>query len=126
MGVSTYVIGFGSVAQSNPAALTEWAAAGGTTNFYPAESPQALSQALGTISGQVTLASCAITPDRRPTELDELSVVIDGDVIPRDPVHGWQYDPATNTITFYGNACTRIRSESVQSVRLDYGCTVIE
>jgi hypothetical protein len=43
--------------------------------------------------------------------------------IPSDPAQGWQYDPATNQITFYGSSCQALQSGSVSDVDVVYGCT---
>jgi hypothetical protein len=42
----------------------------------------------------------------------------------RDPTHqdGWDYDPATGTLTFYGPACQAIQDGSVLDVDIVYGC----
>lgn len=35
---------------------------------------------------------------------------------------GWDYDPTTNTITFYGADCATVQSGSVTNVQVDFGC----
>ena len=44
--------------------------------------------------------------------------------IPRDPTHmnGWDYDPATNQITFYGPACDALKAGTVTDVDIVFGC----
>ena len=37
-------------------------------------------------------------------------------------MNGWDYDPATNTVTFYGDACDAIEADEVDTVSLVFGC----
>ncbi len=48
----------------------------------------------------------------------------DGPLIPRNEARtsGWDYDEATNTITFYGAECDQLQSGSVGEVNVDFGC----
>ena len=45
-------------------------------------------------------------------------------LVDRDPTHmsGWDYDPATNRVTFYGPACDSIQSGEVETVSIVFGC----
>jgi hypothetical protein len=122
-GIKTFVIGFGDI-NADPTTLQAMAVAGMTDNYYPANSPADLQAALDAISGTVTSASCSFALDTVPPDPSKLSVTLDGAVIPRDPSHatGWDYDPATNTITFYGSTCDEIASGTGSVVGVDYGC----
>jgi hypothetical protein len=42
----------------------------------------------------------------------------------RDPSHagGWDYDPATNQVTFYGGDCDTLRAAG--ELVIQYGCPV--
>jgi hypothetical protein len=123
-GIKTFVIGFGDVAVSDPTVLNQFATAGGTGSYYPATSPAQLQQALQSISGSIVQVSCTFDLQAVPPDASKLSVTLDGNQIPRDPNHamGWDYDPATNTITFYGATCNSIQSGSGGTLGIDYGC----
>lgn len=123
-GINTFVIGFGSVLTADPTTLMSMATAGGTAMYYSASSPAELTAALNAISGMVIVPSCTYMLSGPPADPSLLAVSIDGVPIPRDPSHttGWDYDPGTNTITFYGDTCTQVQSGSVMSLHVDYGC----
>lgn len=124
-GVNTYVLGFGSGFGSDPSALNRMATAGGTGMPYSADSASSLDAALDAIAAEVIPPSCTVElggPTRDP-RLFQVRFD-DGPLIPRDEsrARGWDYDPATNTITFYGPDCTAIESGSVENVDVDFGC----
>ncbi len=124
VGIKVFVVGFGDVASADPAFLTQLAQAGGTGNFFAANSPGQLQQALQAISGTVVQASCSFALASRPQDQTKLAVTLNGTQVPRDPSHGtgWDYDAASNTITFYGDTCNGIQSGNGASVGVDYGC----
>ena len=124
VGIKTYVLGFGDVAAADPTTLESMASAGGTGMFYAANSPAQLEAALNLISGQVSVPSCTYTLDSQPVDASKLAVSFDGSPVARSPSHadGWDYDAATNSITFYGAACAQVQSGAVTSVHVDYGC----
>jgi hypothetical protein len=123
-GIKVFVIGFGDVSAADPAFLSALAQAGGTGDFFAANSPQQLQAALASISGTVTQASCSFELETRPQDETKLAVTLDGNDVPRDPSHGtgWDYDASTNTITFYGSTCDQIQSGTGSNVGVDYGC----
>jgi hypothetical protein len=123
-GIKVFVIGFGDVSAADPAFLSQLAQAGGTNDFFAANSPQQLQAALSSISGTVTQASCSFELQSRPQDETKLAVSLDGQDVPRDPSHGtgWDYDAASNTITFYGSTCDAIQNGTGSDVGVDYGC----
>jgi hypothetical protein len=124
-GIKTYVIGFGAgLGAANPQLLTDMAVAGGTTMYYQANSPADLAMALNDISGQVIVPSCSFTLTTEPENPDRLAVSFNGTPVPRSPSHatGWDYDAASNSITFYGASCDELQSGAVTEVHVDYGC----
>jgi hypothetical protein len=123
-GIKVFVIGFGDVSAADPAFLTQMAQAGGTGDFFAANSPQQLQAALQSISGTVVEASCSFALASRPQDESKLAVTLDGQDVPRDPSHntGWDYDSGSNTITFYGDTCASIQSGTGSNVGVDYGC----
>ncbi len=123
-GIPVYVIGFGDVSVADPGFLNQMASAGGTGSFFAANSPTELQAALQQISGTVTQASCNFQLATVPADQTKLGVTIDGVAVPRDPSHqiGWDYDAATNSITFYGDTCEGIQGGQGANVGVDYGC----
>lgn len=124
-GVNTYVLGFGADISSDPTTLMRMATAGGTTRAYSAATPAELELALDTIAAAVTPASCTIALEgaARNPDLFQISFA-GGPLIPRDVSHtrGWDYDAASNTITFYGSECAQVQSGTVADINVDFGC----
>ena len=54
-----------------------------------------------------------------------LYAFLDETPVPRDEtgVEGFDYDRETNTVTFYGSACTTVRTTSVR-IGIVFGCPV--
>lgn len=124
-GIDTYVLGFGSGFSGDPAALRRMAVAGGTGMPYSATSAAALDAALDAIAAEILPASCTIALDGPARDPALFRVSFDGGpLIPRNPARtsGWDYDAATNTITFYGAECTAVQSGAVDRVDVDFGC----
>ena len=124
-GVTTYVLGFGSAFGSDPSALNRMAAAGGTPRPFSADSPAALDAALDAIAAEIIPPSCTVELDGPTRDPMLFQVRFDGGpLIPRNMSHssGWDYDPATNTITFYGAECAQVQSGSVTNIEVDFGC----
>ncbi len=123
-GIKTFVIGFGSDITADPTTLMSFATAGQTMMYYPANSPDQLNMALAAISGSITSASCTYTLATMPQDITKLTVKVGGMTIPLDHSHtmGWDYDPGTNSITFYGSTCDQIQTGTLTDVSIDYGC----
>lgn len=124
--VKTFVIGFGEtvdpnelngMAQEGGTAIT-----GGSKSYYVASDSTSLSTAFSTIAGKVL--SCTYTLSEVPKDLTQLYVYQGKQQILRDTTHagGWDYDSATNRITFYGAACEALKSGQVASLVIVYGC----
>lgn len=124
-GIRTYVLGFGSGFVGGGAALDRMATAGGTMRPYNASSAAELDTALDMIAAEVLPASCTIELSGPTRDPRLFQVSFDGGgLIPRNEAHtsGWDYDMATNTITFYGAECTQLQSGSIANVDVDFGC----
>ena len=123
-GIPTFVLGFGDAINADPAFLQSMAVAGGTGNYYAANSPAELTTALEAIAGSISVPECTFTLSEVPADIDRLAVYFDDVAVARSPAHidGWDYDPVTNSITFYGAACDQLQSGTVGSVRVDWGC----
>lgn len=126
-GISTFVVGFGS--EVDDVELGKLANAGGKalagkTPYYKADTANGLDKALKDIASQV--ASCSYKVDPAPPDLGLTYVVFDQTtLVPRDPSHvsGWDFDPTTSQITFYGSFCDEVAHFQVQTVDVTYGCS---
>jgi hypothetical protein len=123
--IKTFVVGFGKGA--DPDELNGMAEAGGTAlegdpKYYQADDAQALVDAFAEIAGSVL--SCTFVLDMVPPNPDELYVYINGEEVPRDPIHmdGWDYVPQTNQITFYGPPCALLQSGQAKDLEIIFGC----
>jgi hypothetical protein len=126
--INTFVLGFGGNVNNYPATLQAMAAAGGTGDYFAANSPEELAAALGAIAGEVGLPSCSFRLDR-DQEGNDLIVYQDDELVGQDPSHqdGWDYDPGTNTVTFYGPACDAILGGQTDNVKIQFGgCGEVE
>lgn len=131
-GIKTFVIGFAGGQGLDIAALNSFADAGGTPlpdpniRYYDAADGAALDKALTDIA--VLALSCSYSLDKAPEDPSKLSVFLQNDPakIPQDKTHttGWDYDPATNSVTFYGATCDLIKSGTITDVDVVYGCDV--
>ncbi len=126
-GVPTFVVGFG--AEIDPAQMDVFAAAGGVPNpdpnvdYYQAEDQASLQAAFDSIAAQTL--GCTYVLDKTPDDPDKIYVFFDNtNEVPRDPSHhnGWDYDPNTNQITFYGQACEDLKNGTVTDVDIVLGC----
>jgi hypothetical protein len=124
-GIEVFVLGFGdTVVDTAPDTLDAIAMAGGTERFYPATSPNDLTGALDAIAGKIDQVSCTYALTEVPPDSSELAVRVGDTAIARDPAkgNGWDYDPNTNAITFYGSSCEDLRTGDRGEIRVDYGC----
>lgn len=124
--VKTFAVGFGSSVDANElnnvAQKGGTAIAGGPPYYYVASDAASLAAAFSTIAGQVL--TCVYTLSEKPTDLSQLYVYQSKQPITRDTTHanGWDYDPGTNQITFYGSACQALQSGKVSDLVIVYGC----
>jgi hypothetical protein len=128
-GIDTFVVGFGSgvdVAQMNAFAAAGGRPRAGATKFYDAADEPSLDAALATIAKKAlgcTMKLAAPPPGNDPTQL---YVFFDASPTPvsRDPAHadGWDYDAASDSVTFYGPRCDALRDGTVQKASVVVGC----
>jgi len=117
--IKTYVIGIGTSAGNQN--LTSFAVAGGTGDYFPANSPDALTAALGTIVG--TVASCVFTMAETPPDLDNLGVYLDRTTkVPPAPSDGYSLAADNLTVTFNGSYCDGIKDGTYQLMEVFFGC----
>ena len=125
--VRTYVVGFGGGVDE--AELDAVAVAGHTdrpspaeTKYYQANNAQELADALDLILGDAL--SCSYDLDQTPEDPDLLFVYADDNAVDRDTnqTEGWDYDGATNSVTFYGQVCADLQDGTITDVNIVYGC----
>jgi hypothetical protein len=115
-GYPVYVIGIGP----NPGNLTQIAAAGGTTDFYPVTSPDQLVQALSTITKVV--GSCTFTSAKEPEDPDNVAVYVNKERIDKSEDNGWTYGDTTQDIKLTGSYCDAITAGEDTAVQIIFGC----
>lgn len=126
--VPTFVVGFGAGVDVNQ--MNTFADAGGvpsgdpTNHFYLADDQASLDAALLAIA--TATLSCTFTLGEFPPDPSEIYVFFDNDPagVAQDPSHtqGWDYDAATNQVTFYGVTCDAIKAGTVMDVDIVFGC----
>jgi len=124
--VPTFVLGFGG--EIDPAQMNLFADAGGVpagdpTKYYDASDQASLDAALNTIANKTL--GCVFQLMDMPPNPDEIYVFFNNvDSVARDGTHmkGWDYDPATNQVTFYGQECTDLKAGNVTDVDIVFGC----
>lgn len=128
-GVSTFVLGFGNGIDA--AQMNKFAVAGGVPNsdptdptakYYKANDTTSLQAALGKIAGSIV--GCSFKLNTTPKDPSKIFVFFDNAKVPQDKTHqaGWDYDAASNQITFYGADCDKLKAQQVQDVDVVFGC----
>src|SRR5690606_29266290 len=124
-GIKTYVIGY--TATSDADVLDQLAAAGGTGGHVSAESASELVDALQLVTKEAAVVSCEYQIENGPDRAGYLDVSVGGAPVPHDPDHenGWDYDPQTRTLTFYGQACDDLRTAGEGTIEAEY-CEIVD
>jgi hypothetical protein len=115
-GFPVYVIGIGPSVGN----LNNMAQAGGTGTYYPATSPQQLSDALTKISSAV--GSCSFTAASPPPDPSLVSVYVDKQLVSKDANNGWTFGATTATIVLTGSVCADMMSGASSQVEILFGC----
>ncbi len=128
-GIKTYVIGFGGgfvddSVLNNSAIAGQVPRPGGPPHYYAANSPQQLATVLDQIAGGIIVPSCSYALASLPPNPNDVTVTLDGQIVPRSTQHtnGWDYHPDAMTITFFGTYCQQITSGAIANVSFVYGC----
>lgn len=128
-GIDTFVLGFGDGV--DPGILDDAAVAGGQAKqagppyYYQAGNSAELAMVLDQIAGGVIVPSCEYELAEPPPDPDNVTVLADGNPVPRDEsgTDGWHYAPDDSHITFTGSYCDQIESGSISSVEFVFGCS---
>lgn len=115
-GFLVYVIGIGPSVGN----LDSFAAAGGTTNYFPATSPQALTDAFSAISVAVT--TCTFALGTASPDPGNIAVYLDGNILQKDDPNGWSFGGGTQTVVINGTSCDAITAGTATKVQVLFGC----
>jgi hypothetical protein len=115
-GFKVYVIGIGP----NLGNLTQIAAAGGTTDYYPVSSPEQLVEVLSSISKFV--GSCTFTSAEAPPDPANVAVYVNKQRVDKNADEGWTYGDTPRDIKLTGSYCERITAGEQTSVQILFGC----
>ena len=128
-GIPVYVLSFDSPANAGAHAyLDALANAGSTTAFYLANDPKVILNDL--FPPQELGASCMMSLPQAPPDPENVTVTINGQLVPRDPtqLQGWDY-ARPDLIVFFGSSCDQLiqlNSVTVESynvtVEIVFGC----
>jgi hypothetical protein len=115
-GFPVYVVGIGPSVGN----LDSMAQNGGTSKYYPASSPQQLSDALAQISKVV--ASCSFTSPTPPPDPSLVFVYVDKQIVQKDASNGWDFGADNSTIVLHGSVCDAMMAGTSKLVEIVFGC----
>jgi hypothetical protein len=129
-GFHTFVVGIATAMTAADGTLSMMAVAGmepraGDPKYYPVTSRADLVAALGLITGQVT--NCVFPLDQLPPAPSDVTVRINGMVVPRDPNHmaGWDLTSNASSVQVYGAYCDMLKAAGAGAkVDIVYGCFI--
>lgn len=132
VGVKTFVFGIpGTEAYAKD--LDALAVAGGTPRdgapvgerYYAVKSTTQADfvAALQAIAAKV-VDDCVVTLESAPTDPGVTNVLVDGVLVPQDPVDGWTWT-SDRTIELHGKACAQIKAGLVGRLQVAVGCKTI-
>jgi hypothetical protein len=134
-GIAIYVVGMGSVLDSLYLdVMSEIAYAGGTDDFFPAETPAELAAAFDEIAADAV--ECTFTVDWAAlgdgvsTDPELVNLFAEGDVVPYDDDcssgWGWQWIDS-DTIGLCEELCEQYKNGEVTEITATFGCeTIVE
>jgi hypothetical protein len=115
-GFLVYVIGIGPSVGN----LDNFAAAGGTTHYFPATSPLAMSDAFTSISNSMT--TCTFDLTQTPPDVNNVAVYLDKSLVAKDSVNGWSLGANALTIVLNGSTCDKLTSGTATQVQVLFVC----
>jgi hypothetical protein len=116
--IPVYVIGIGPNLEN----LTQIAAAGGTTDYYPVSSPQDLVAALAAIEQLVASCTFALGATPAGADINNLAVYLDKNLLPKDDPNGWTFDAGQASVVLQGAACDQLLAGQASTVDVYWGC----
>jgi hypothetical protein len=99
--------------------LNAFARAGGTGQYYPAQSADELTRSLASIS---KAATCTFALPAAPPDPQNVAVYLDRKQVPQDAVNGWSYGANAQTLLLHGSPCEQSLSDSASTVQVFFGC----
>ncbi len=116
-GFPVYVVGIGPSVTN----LDSMAQAGGTTNYYPATSPQDLTSALDKISKIVAL-TCNFQTPGPPPDASQVIVYVDKTLVTQNDPNGWTFGATPSDIVLTGTLCDSVLASQATTVQIVFGC----
>jgi hypothetical protein len=132
-GIKTFVFGVPGVGPYS-ADLDGLATAGGTARedakpgeplYYAASATtqEAFVTALSAVAAKV-VDTCTITLDSVPSDPGITNVLVDGALIPQDPIDGWAWT-ADGKVELRGATCAKVKAGDVVRVQVAVGCKTV-
>ena len=121
-GISVYVVGMGP--QQSITNLNQLAVAGGTGQYYPATSTQALSDALAAIS-KIVSTTCAFQTPMTPPDATKVYVYVNKALINQvgsATDNGWMFGATSSDIVLTGSYCADMLGGNPSTVQIIFGC----
>jgi hypothetical protein len=121
-GIPVYVVGMGP--QQSITNLNNLAVAGGTGQYYPADSTQALSDALAAIS-KIVSSTCEFQTPMSPPDDSKVYVYVDKARISQvatSTEDGWMFGGSSSDIVLTGAYCANLLGGAPTTVQIIFGC----
>ena len=121
-GIPVYVVGMGP--QQSITNLNQLAVAGGTSQYYPADSVQSLSDALAAIS-KIVSTTCDFQTPTSPPDNSKVYVYVDKTLISQAASNtddGWMFGATNSDIVLTGSYCTNLLAGAASTVQIIFGC----
>lgn len=116
-GFQVFVVGIGPSATN----LGQMAVHGGTTDYYPATSPEQLYSALAQIS-KIVGATCTFESPQTPPDVAQVWVYVDKGFVAQDPSNGWAFGATSSTVVLTGTYCDNMLAGLTSKVEILFGC----
>jgi len=117
LDIPVYVVGIGPSVGN----LDSMARAGGTGGYYPATSPQQLSDALNAIS-KIVATTCTFQTPMPPPDDSKVWVYVDKQLVDENAADGWTFGATSSTIVLTGSTCQNLLAGVASSVQVIFGC----
>jgi hypothetical protein len=117
LGLPVYVIGIGPSVGN----LDAMAEQGGTGHYYPATSPEQLTQALLDIS-RIVATTCTFQTAVAPPDDAKVWVYVDKVFVAESASDGWTFGGDSRTLVLTGPTCQRLLDGKSTTVEVVFGC----